>query len=238
MKSKTTVILWLVYICILAVLLPHTAWAFSSMEPNGAWLVPWMAAFGFEAAIASLTYKLAERIEKKPKGRRGFRLFMFRYVNAFSFGLMIATVISGLANLAHAVEFGQTLKIFTQWNVPSSVYSLAFGGVPLVSLTFASVLSNVSDEDEANPEMEQANATIRELKRQVKDAEARAALAESRFGAIGDLVHRIFSENKQERILAVKQWKPQLTGNAIAVITETSPAYVSEVLSGVEVIDA
>lgn len=241
--KTTTKILWAVYICILAVLLPHTAWAFSSVEPSGNWLVPWMAALGFEASIAVLTYKLAEHIEKKPKGRRGLGLFMFRYVNAFSVGLAFATIISALANLAHAVQFAQSLKIFTEWGIPEGVYSLAFGGIlPFVSLTFARVLSNVSDDEEApNPELETVKAALAEAKKQLRESEAqrrtaeeRATLAESRFGAMGDLMRRIFSDDKRERILAVKQWKPQLPGSAIAILTEASPAYVSEVVNTIE----
>jgi hypothetical protein len=243
MKSTTTKILWAVYLCILGVLLPHTAWAFLSVEPSGSVIVPWLAALGFEAAIAVLTYKLAEHIEQKPKGKKGFSLFLFRYVNAFSFGLGIATVISALANLAHAVEFGQTLKIFTQWGIPSGVYSLAFGGIlPLVSLTFARVLSNVTEDEEApNPELETAKVTIKELNKHIRESEARrtaaedrARLAEERFGAMGDLFRRIFSDDKRERIIAVREWKPKLPGSAIALITESSPAYVSEVLNTIE----
>jgi hypothetical protein len=236
MKSKTTLILWIVYLCLLAVLLPHTAWAFGRMEPSGVWFTPWVAAIAFEAAIASLTYKLAEQIERKPKGKTGGKLWAYRYINAYSFGLAIAMVISALANLAHAVEFGQALKIFADWGIPTAVYSLAFGGVlPLVSLTFAKVLSNVTDdEDASNPELEQAKVTIRELNKHIRELEQRAKLAEDRFGAAGDLFRRIFSDDKQERILAVREWRPKLTGSAIAVITESSPAYVSEVLNTVE----
>lgn len=243
MKSKTTIVLWIVYIAILAVLLPHTAWAFSSVEPNGSWFVPGAAAFGFEAAIAVLTYKLAEHIEHKPKRMTGTRLFFHRYFNAFSFGLVIATIISALANLAHAVEFGKALKIFTEWHIPSGVYSLAFGGVlPLVSLTFARVLSNVTDDEEvANPELEAVRAKLTEVNKQLREserqriaAEDRARLAEERFGAAGDIMRRIFGDDKRERIIAVREWKPKLPGSAVALITETSPSYVSEIFSELE----
>lgn len=299
MKSKTTIILWAVFIGVLLVLLPHTAWTFRQFEPvespailgsfDAADLVSYVAALAFESAIAVLTHKLAKHIEAMRRGKSRWEKFEYRYLNPFAFGLFAATAISMLANLAHAVEFGTAMQIFTKWGIPPAVYSVAFGGIlPLVSLTFARVLSNVVEDEEApNPELDQAKVTIQELRRKFaeseqhrkateaeltatedrlreteeraaraedkaystelranaaedawekaesreKAAEDRAKLAEERFGAAGDLMALLFSENKKERIIAVKQWRPQLSGNAIAVIAETSPAYVSEVLS-------
>jgi hypothetical protein len=252
------------------------------MEPSGVWFTPWVAALAFEAAIASLTYKLAEQIERKPKGKTGHKLWAYRYINAYSFGLAIAMVISALANLAHAVEFGQALKIFADWGIPTAVYSLAFGGVlPLVSLTFAKVLSNVTDdEDTPNPELIEAKARLTEVNkrfaeserqrkaaeeeaREFRDAvrateeranaaedkarmsetrangaesawekaEQRAKLAEDRFGALGDVVKYLFGEDKRQRILFARQTWAKLPNSAIAVIAESSPSYVSEVLN-------
>lgn len=289
MKNATTKILWAVYFALLAVLLPHTAWAFRQYEPaeslkligefTWADLISCVVAFAFEAAIAVLTHKLSKRIEetaRRMKGKDRGEKFVYQYLNAISFGLLISTAVSGMANLAHAVQFGRALTIFTQWGIPQDVYSFAFGGIlPLVSLTFANVLSNVvEDEEGPNPEVEQAKVTILnlrqqlreiegrlktteetirqqfaellagakttedQLRRQLAETEDRARLAEERFGAAGDLMRRIFSEDKRERIIAVHQWRPQLTGQAIAMITESSPAYVSEVLKQVDVIDA
>lgn len=244
MKSTTTLILWIVYICLLLVLLPHTAWAFKSMEPEGGVFTAWLAALVFEAAIAALTHKLAKHIEQTAKIRGRLHRFIERYLSPYSIGLFVATAVSMLANLAHAVEFGKPLLIFATWGIPQGLYSVAFGGVlPLASLIFARVLSNVTDsEDAPNPELEGAKQTITGLRRQVhetelklKDAEQRVRIAEERFGAAGDLMRRIFSEDKRERILAVREWKPKLSGAAIALIADSSPAYVSEVLSEVEV---
>lgn len=248
-KSATTIILWIVYIMLLAVLLPHTAWAFKNWEPTGKGLsdlVSYAAAFAFEAAIAALTHKLARHIETTPKGKRGFHRFSYRYLNPFAFGLVIVTAVSALANLAHAVEFGRALKIFAEWGIPAKIYSLAFGGIlPLVSLVFARVLSNVVDDEEApNPELEAANKALAELRKQAreseqraKSAEDRARLAEERFGAMGDMVKYLFGEDKRQRILfARQQWK-QLPSSAIAIITEASQSYVSEVLNNAEVVD-
>jgi len=246
---STTRILWAVFISLLLVLLPHTAWAFRNWEPEGSSLsviTSYVAAFAFEAAIAVLTHKLAKHIEGTPRGKRGWHRFAYRYLNPIAVGLLIATFVSALANLAHAVEFGRAMKIFTEWGIPPSVYSVAFGGIlPLASLIFARVLSNVVDDEEApNPEVEQAKATVLALRQQVRESEARlktaedrARLAEERYGAIGDLVKYLFGEDKRQRIVSAhKQW-PQLPGAAIAIIAGASPAYVSEVLKEADVID-
>src|SRR5690349_15620130 len=276
MKSLTTKILWAVYICLLAALLPHTAWAFRQFEPGESvpligsftWadLVSYTVAFAFEAAIAALTHKLAKHIEEKSKKQKNKgRLDRFAefYMNPFAFGLGVATIVSALANYAHAVEFGKHLAVFGNSSLWQTVYSVAFGGaLPFVSLIFARVLSNVVDiEDAPNPELEAAKATNAELRKQlreseqrakvseerarsteekfteterrlkvteeqaritegrlneserllqlseaqVRSAEERAQLAEDRFGAIGDLVKFLFSEDKRQRIIAARQ---------------------------------
>ena len=71
--------LWIIYLALLAVLLPHTAWAFARFEsPSAGWLgvswgivTAWAAAFAFEAAIAALTHKLARRIGTTPRYTAG-----------------------------------------------------------------------------------------------------------------------------------------------------------------------
>lgn len=243
-------ILWLVYLALLGVLLPHTAWAFSNFEPQetGAlgvkWgvVTAWAAAFAFEAAIATLTHKLAKHIEKTPRytsGPTGWRRFNFRYLNAYAAGLAVAVAVSTLANLAHAVEFGGQIAIFGVYEVPFGLYAVAFGAIlPFTSLLFARVLSNVAEgEHEVDPALEQAKETVRELRKQLKDSEAnlqhaeqRADEAEVRFAAAGELFVRLFAEDKKQRILAARQTWPQLSGSAIAVIAEASPSYVSEVI--------
>lgn len=248
--SFTTYVLWTVFIALLLVLWPHTAWAFRQYEPaestvlyNGfTWadLISYVVAFAFEASIAVLVHKLSKRIEDTPKRLKSWHeKLAYQYINPISFGLVIATIVSGLANLAHAVQFGVPLKIFTAWGISSDVYSFAFGGIlPLVSLTFANVLSNVVDDEEApNPELTTANETIRNLHKQLRDSEARvkqseerARLAEERFNAIGDLVKMLFGEDKRQRIVAAHQQWPELPGSAIAIITGSSGAYVSETL--------
>lgn len=272
--SLTTYGVWAVFVALLAALLPHTAWAFRQYEPTDSqiligsftWanLISYVLAFAFEAAIAVLTHKLAKHFEatkevkKQIKNADGtfskvtdeWQTFKARYVNSFMFGLIITTCVSGMANLAHAVQFGQSLTIFTQLGINPNVYSFAFGGVlPLVSLTFANVLSNVTEDEAApNPEMEEAKKTILSIRQQlretesklrdaegrVKAAEEKTRAAEDRFTAIGDVVKYLFGEDKRQRIvISRKQW-PQLPGAAIAIIAGASPAYVSEVLREVD----
>ena len=95
-RSVTTLVLWLVYVFLLAVLLPHTAWAFRQFEPDDARVIGWgvsssdlvsyVGALAFEAAIAVLTHKLAAHIEATEKVARKlseFERLKLRYGNAF-----------------------------------------------------------------------------------------------------------------------------------------------------------
>jgi hypothetical protein len=165
----SNLLLWAIYLALLVVLLPHTAWAFGRFEsPAVGWLNTqwgtvraWAAAFAFEAAIAALTHKLAKHIESTPRysaGRVWLRRISYQYLNAFSAGLSVAVWVSVLANFGHAVEFGQDLAIFGQYKVPPLLYSLAFGGIlPLVSLMFARILANTGEtEPGANSELTEA----------------------------------------------------------------------------------
>jgi len=141
----TNKILWLVYIGLLAVLLPHTAWMFLQFEPVGDFstYVAWAAAFTFEAAIAVLTHKLAQHIDKTPRysvGRVWLKRLGYRYANAYAFSLITAVAVSTIANVSHAMQYA-TEGFGTPWHVA------AFGGVlPFASLMFARVLSSASDE--------------------------------------------------------------------------------------------
>lgn len=249
-KEWTNRALWLVYLALLGVLLPHTAWVFGQFESDQAGLggikwgqaIAWLAAFAFEAAIAVLTSKLARHIETTPRytsGNVGRRKFLHRYVNAYSFGLLVSTLVSMIANLAHAVEFSRPLAIFSNPLVSPGLFSVTFGAVlPVVSLLFARVLSDVTEtEGGENEELTDAKTTIKELRKELKatkaqiaTAEQRANDAETRFGAAGDLFVRLFAEEKRVRILAVAETWPRLPQSAIVKMTEASPSYVSEVL--------
>jgi hypothetical protein len=267
-RNWSNILLWAIYLALLAVLLPHTAWAFGRFEsPAVGWLniqwglvTAWAAAFAFEAAIAALTHQLAKHIESTPRytaGRVWLRRMTFQYLNAYAAGLLVAVGVSVLANFGHAVEFGQDFAtpahtvpalcrwgrycVYGRYNVPPLLYSLAFGGIlPLVSLMFARILANTAEaEAEVNPGLTKSKQTIKELWSELKavkdhlaNAEARANAAEQRFAVAGDLVARLFAEEKRQRILAATEHWPELPASSIAIITSASPGYVSEVLKG------
>jgi hypothetical protein len=244
-------LLWGIYILLLMVLLPHTAWMFARGESSEAgpfgisWGIAtaWAAATVFELVIAAMTHKLSSHISKTPKYTDEWKRLRARYVNAYGAGLLLAWVVSTYANLAHAVEFGQTIKIFNDWGLPVWSYSVAFGAIlPTASLLFAWVLSSVIEQDsneaQANPELDKAKETIRILQHSLRQteelqrqAEQKAAEAELRFNAAGDMFAMLLSNQKKDRVLFARQRWPQLPQSAIAIITEVSPARVSEVLT-------
>jgi hypothetical protein len=243
-------LLWIIYLALLAVLLPHTAWAFSRFEPKAdgwlgvSWglLTAWAGAFAFEAAIAALTHQLAKRIKATPRytaGHVGLRRFSYQYLNAYAAGLFVALGVSALANFAHAVEYGRAFAIFDRYSVSPLLYSVTFGGIlPLVSLLFARILGDTAhSETAANPELIKTKQIIKELRAEldaaearISETEARAIAAEERFAAAGDLFVRLFAEEKRQRILAVAERWPELPAASVAIIASASPGYVSEVL--------
>jgi len=241
-KDKTTALLWGVYLALLAVLLPHTAWLFGAFEPVGPMGTgaAWAGALAFESAIAVLTHKLAQRIGKTPKRATRWQAFLFRYANAYAAGLVIAVAVSALANLAHAVEFGSELAIFARWGITPVVYQLAFGGVlPFVSLLFANVLSNEVEEDASeDPELVKVREANAELRRQLHSEEKRAKAAETelvmeqrKFASAAEKFAGLFVQEKRARIIAIRQAWPELQASAVAMLAESSPSYVSEVLA-------
>ncbi len=129
--------------------------------------------------------------------------------------------------------------VLAQYKIPRLLYSLAFGGImPRVSLMFARILANrVDGEAGANPELVKAKQTNKELwseseavEDHLANAEARANAAEQRFAAAGDLVTRLFAEEKPQRIPAAAERWPELPSASVAIIAGASPGYVSEVL--------
>jgi len=153
--------------------------------------------------------------------------------------LLVAIAVSSLANLAHAVEFGRPIAIFAEWKISFDVYAFAFSAVlPLVSLVFARVLSNVVEtEGDEDPELVQAKKAVTDLRRQLRESEVKARAAEearkqieARYVSGGGALIKIVSEDKRERILAAHRLWPSLSGAALATIADASPSYVSEVL--------
>lgn len=233
-RNWSTILLWAVYLALLGVLLPHTAWAFGQFEPAGASSVAlgWIAAIAFEGAIAAFTFRLKGRIEKTPRYTAGlvpWRKFRHRYLNIYSLGLLVAIGVSSLANWAHSVEFGGDFTVFARYSVPPLLYTLAFGAIlPLCSLLFARILAEVQ-ESEAAPDSElqavkQANT---ELRRELATTEKRLMEAEGAARLLLDLT----AEDKARRILAAAHQWPELPRTVIAQLAGASPSYVSQVLA-------
>lgn len=254
-------LLWAVYIGVLVVIAPHTQWMFSQFEPSEMHGLAWVAAIVFEAAIFAVTHLLVRHIEKRRASTFNFEkarmwpvfqwwpMFRYRYINAYTVLLFIAVFISGWANLAHAVQFGQPLTIVSTWNIPSSFFSVAFGGVlPLVNLLFAAVIAQVDDsESTTDPALEQAKAEKREAEKRAKEAEkARAEFerllgeSEQRYRAIGDVVRYLFEQRDplHDRILYVRKTFPQLSQNGISQILGCSVSTVNDAVKSMEVVEA
>ena len=240
-KISSYHVLWAIYIALLAVLLPHTAWLFMQFEAGGGMGVAaaWGGAFAFEAAIAVLTHRLSKRIEQTPKRLHGWLRWWWQYGNVYAVGLSAAVVVSALANLAHAVEFGGVLEIFADWGIPAKVYQLAFGGVlPMVSLVFAKVLSREVEEDEApNEEVERANREVKEVRRELREAHQRLEESErlrregeQQLEGVLRLAKGLFADEKRVRVLTAREAWPELPQSVIAAVAGASTSYVSEVL--------
>ena len=235
-------LLWIIYGLLLLVLLPHTAWALGMFEPAGWQWWGWTGALAFEGAIGALTWRLSQVIESTANYRSRARRWQSRYLNTYSAGLLVIICVSSAANWAHAVQFGGAFAVFGDYSVPPLLYSVMFGGIlPVCSVLFAHILANTAAaEVEANPEAEAAKVELKEVRRQLRQtelertaAEERAGAAEQRFAAAGDLFVLLFAEEKRQRILAARQTWPQLPASAIALMTDTSASYVSEVLKGI-----
>jgi hypothetical protein len=250
----TNKITWAIYALLLGVLWPHTAWAFEKFEPMGLnRVLAWALAGAFEAGIAVFTHKLSVKIGTVPNYQAGrwpipqLKRINGRYLNIEGLGLFVTWGVSSLANLAHSVEFGQTMAIFDDWGIPSGVYSVAFGAVlPFMSLLFAWVLSNVSTtEHQEDERLTKANADLREIRKALKAVELRATEAEREAKSTIEtankeriaaeqkyrLYEQLFGEDARGRILAARALLPSKSQATWAKVAQSSPGYVSEIIA-------
>ena len=230
----TSILLWGIYLALLGVLLPHTAWAFYQVEPENqfGWIIAWAAAVFFEATIAALTFKQSQIISSRKKLSK-------KLLNPYVAGLLLSLGVSAYANLSHAFQFGRAIKIFGGQSWPFILYTISFGAIlPVASFIFAWILS---EEDLAehitSPELQRAKETIKELKKEVGAAyqakdEVNMLLEEEREkeNVLGNL-SGLFYGNKKEKIqIAVELW-PEQTYEFYSKVTGASIGYISEVLT-------
>jgi len=228
-RDWSTVLLWAVYLALLGVLLPHTAWAFGQFEPGHLTGLGWIAAIAFEGAIAAFTWRLKELIEDTPNHKSVWKRFRRRYLNIYALGLLVAIGVSSLANWAHSVEYGRAFTVFDKYRIPPLLYTMAFGAIlPACSLLFARILADVRDSDvEVSAEIAELKRANSGLRSELKAAERNLTRAED----AAKLLLQLTAEDKAQRILAASNQWPGLSQSALAHITGASPSYVSQVLT-------
>lgn len=138
---------WLCYLFLLGVLLPHTSWTFSQMEPPEARGLGVAAALAFEISLALLTHFLAIQIARVQQV--GWRAVKDELLSVPAILLGIVLVISVVANWTHANEFvvDSTARVFQNGAI-QTVYPFLFGAaLPICSFAFAYVLSSIYRRD-------------------------------------------------------------------------------------------
>jgi uncharacterized membrane-anchored protein YhcB (DUF1043 family) len=230
-KSFTFYVFWLVFLGLLATMLPHTQWAFRQLEPatsaaiiagwgmTWAEFVSWAAAFSFEAGLAVFVHRLSRKIEATRKVYKGvgegrtldtWGTIAAKYINIFTAGVLFCAFVSGMANYFHALEFSVPLAAFSKVVFFKELYPLALGAaLPVVSLIFASALSNVSEDeaedDPANVELKNKNSELnkqnRELSQQFSKLQATFSELQAKFSDVSQALKNALarvSDREQE----------------------------------------
>jgi len=225
-------LIWMIYVGLLSVLLPHTQWMFAKFEAGTTegTAVSWAAAVVFELTIVVLTHKLSAHIRQARGSARTWRRFKLRYANTYGYGLVMAMSVSTFANVEHAHAFAAT-------EYSSPFHLVAFGGVlPIASLLFAKVLANVHEDSVSDdPDLVKAKKAAGDLRSQLRQAKQEVAAAVSRADAAESLVgiaECLFGDDKRKRILTARDIWQDAPGAHIATIADASPGYVAEVLAG------
>lgn len=267
-KLSATSLFWGVYSAFLLVLWPQAAWTIDQFQDpkNPKWTImgvsasplAWALAGVMEATIGIVTHKLNEHWAQMPARYKGKDMnkqrFAHRWLNVYALGLLVATLLSAIANFTHVVEFtNPALVVFATAPWAMLVYQVLFGLVlPWVSVVFARVLSTMrADEQEEDPALTKAKAelteakkaerekekTIRQLNEAVRSLEQKLVESESLIGR--SVVRYLYDKELalRERIQGVRRAFPELSQNGISQLLECSVSTVNDALKGFEIID-
>lgn len=232
-----------IYIALLGVLLPHTAWAFSRFQEVEGWygqkntILAWALAVVFELTIFAITYHLKGLIEKSSRMNKkadelriafGWRRFSSAYVNVFGLLLLLASGVSALANFSYAVEFGQSFLAFDRYELSPTIYELAFGGIlPIVSLIFARILA---DTAEAEADRTDGEREAKKGERLAKKDSARLRVERDKLRIALKHFEALSAQAAKDRIIAARALWPVESQAKIAGRAGVSASTVSEVL--------
>ena len=84
-----------------------------------------------------------------------------------------------------------------------------------------------ANEPDLRPELTRADNAVRTLHRRLRTTKHRAMDAEQRV----EIATRLFSADRRERIVTAHNLWPTVPVRTIALITNASPSYVSEILN-------
>ena len=161
MKWLPRVVLTISYVFLLIVLLPHTAWMFSILEPNLTRELSIFAAIAFEITIGILTYYFSVEISKHKDVDSMVLRLKKQFSNVPAMLLILILFISIVANWTHGyIFFAENLdntmfgtvsdraKDFFSSYAVRLIYSILFGAIlPICSFAYAHIISIVSFEE-------------------------------------------------------------------------------------------
>ncbi len=232
---------WITYIGLLVVMLPHTTFVaeqvFSDIYTAIAVAVVFeLSIFGFSVAFKS-QIEDGRRLRRRRKGDNvesrvslGFRKLNHTYFNVYFMGLIVTSVLSGLANFTYAVEFfgeGNELKIIEQYNMSPTIFHVGFGLIlPVIAVFFTFVLAeriSLDDTDEISQEAEQ----IISLKEQLIVDEKQITRLTQQLKQVK--IYKVLHDhtNKEQRLVAAFTIYPKLNNSGASIIARCDPSYVT-----------
>lgn len=152
-RKLSTWILTVTYVLLLLVLLPHTAWMFSILEPTETKYLSYFIAISFEITVWILTHYFSKEVIVSMK-LTGWKRLKQQFGNVPAILLLMVMFASVIANWTHGyIFFGSDLSSihydrtsdFFSYSAVRLMYSILFGGVlPICSFAYAYVLSMVN----------------------------------------------------------------------------------------------